>query len=67
MDTPGSVLVDAVRAATAECVALMNEQFIAVTTNQTRADKLDEKIAKAIRQRKRAMDDLINHVQVYGW
>jgi hypothetical protein len=60
-------LIAAVATATAECTALMNEQFLALLANDPEIARFDESIAMAILKRKRAMEGLLAHIGVNNW
>ena len=67
---PGSAtaeLIAAVAVATAECTALMNEQFLALIAPEADATSFDARIAEAIDRRKLAMEALLNHVKINDW
>jgi hypothetical protein len=64
---PTGALLRDLATATAECTALMNEQFAALIANDPDVARFDEKIAGAIQKRKAAMQNLLNYIQVSGW
>ena len=71
MTTPlqgaSAALINALAVATAECTALMNEQFLALMANDPDMARFDGKIAEAILKRKLAMEALPTQVQTNGW
>jgi hypothetical protein len=54
-------------AATAECTAAMNEQFLALMAGDIDTERFNERIAKAQEKRQRAMDSLLNQIRMYGY
>jgi hypothetical protein len=66
-ESTSATLVNALAVATAECTALMNEQFLALIAHEPDMKRFDGKIAEAILRRKAAMEALLNHVTTYGW
>jgi hypothetical protein len=62
-----SALLAAVMAATAECNAAMNEQFLALLANDPDIARFDVKISAAVAKRKLEMAALLDHVRCYGW
>jgi hypothetical protein len=56
-----------VAAAMSECTAAMNEQFLAVIADDPDVSRFDAKIAEAGQKRRRAMDNLLNHIRQHGW
>jgi hypothetical protein len=56
-----------VAAAVSECTAAMNEQFLAVIAGDPDVSHFDAKIAEAVQKRRRAMDNLLNHIRQHGW
>jgi hypothetical protein len=56
-----------VAAATSECTAAMNEQFLAVISDDPDVSRFNAKVAEARQKRRRAMDSLLNHIRQHGW
>lgn len=56
-----------VAAASSECTAAMNEQFLAVIADDPDVARFDARVAEAGQKRKRAMDNLLSHVRQHGW
>jgi hypothetical protein len=54
-------------AATAECTAAMNEQFLALMAGDVNLERFNARIATAHEMRQRAMDSLLNHIRAHGW
>ena len=54
-------------AATAECTAAMNEQFLALVARDANLERFNPRIAKAQEMRQRAMEALLNHIRMHGW
>lgn len=62
-----AALINALAVATAECTALMNEQFLALIANDPDLARFDGKIAEAILKRKLDMESLLTQIQTSGW
>jgi hypothetical protein len=54
-------------AATVECTAAMNEQFLPLVGGDADLEQFDARIAAAQEWRQHAMDSLLNHIRVHGW
>jgi len=54
-------------AATAECTAAMNEQFLALVAGDADIERFNLRIAEAHEKRQRAMNSLLDHIRKYGW
>ena len=64
---PTIELVHAVAVATAECTALMNEQFLALIRRNSTISHFEAKMSAANWKRELSMNNLLNYVQVFGW
>ena len=53
--------------AMSECTTAMNEQFLAVIADDPDVSRFDAKVAEAGQKRRRAMDNLLNHIRQHGW
>jgi hypothetical protein len=60
-------LQEEVATATSECTAAMNEQFLALIADDPEVSRFDAKVAEAGQKRRRAMDNLLNHIRQHGW
>jgi len=60
-------LQNLVAAATAECTAAMNEQFLALIAGDDNPERFDQRIATAQEKRQRAMAAFLNHIRENGW
>ena len=65
--TKTAKLVAAVAVATAECTAIMNQQFVALMSHDPNGASFDVELAAAIERRKLAMSTLLNHIGANGW
>jgi hypothetical protein len=66
--SPGSDdLVKAVAAATAECTALMNQQFLALIANDPDVARFTALIEQGVQKRRIAMKSLLEHIARRGW
>ena len=54
-------------AATAECTAAMNEQFLALIAGDADLERFSHRIAKAHEMRGCTMEKLMNHIRTHGW
>ena len=61
-----AALIEALATATAECTALMDEQFRALIARDPEIARFDQKIAKALEKRKLDMESLREHIQLLG-
>jgi tellurite resistance protein len=60
-------LQEELEAATSECTAAINEQFLAVIADDPDVSRFDAKVAEALQKRRRAMDSLLSHIRQHGW